>query len=165
MCACVEILNPLLIPDGRVEKCLITKCTMKKVIPGLHDGERSDRTQCLRPVDDVSVLLPTSLVATSAVRDEYSSASSMKHFKCINVKISLPGTPFANAKLLKLFLTGVRMLEEHLAASLGDLRGVRTGEKVDDRDPLVGDAISISYHSPSWTPGYTHCVIGSRHSC
>ena len=73
------------------------------------------------------------MVAISAVRDAYSSASSMKRFKCINVKTSLPGTPsFANAKLLKLFLTGVRMLEEHLAASLGDLRGVRTGEKVDD---------------------------------
>ena len=77
----------------------------------------------------VSVLLLTSVVATSAVRDAY---SSMKRFKCINVKTSLPGTPFANAKLLKLFLTGVRMLEEHLAASLGDLRGVRTGEKVDN---------------------------------
>ena len=78
----------------------------------------------------VSVLLLTSVVATSAVRDAY---SSMKRFKCINVKTSLPGTPsFANAKLLKLFLTGVRMLEEHLAASLGDLRGVRTGKKVDN---------------------------------
>ena len=66
-----------------------------------------------------SVLLPTSVVATSAVRYTYSSASVMKRFKCINVKTSLPGTPsFANAKLLKLFLTGVRMLEEHLAASM-----------------------------------------------
>ena len=87
---------------------------------------RSDRAQCLRAVDDVSVLLPTSVVATSAVRDAYSSASSMKRFKCINVKTSLPGTPsFASTKVLKLFLNGVRMLEEYLAASLGDLRGVR----------------------------------------
>lgn len=36
------------------------------------------------------------------------------------------------------------MLEEHLAASLEDLCGVMTGEKVDDRDPLVGEAISLS---------------------
>ena len=105
---------------------------------------RSDCAQCLCPVDNVGVLLPTSVVATSAIRDAYFSASSMKCFKCINVKTSLPGTPsFANAKLLKLLLTGVRMLEKHLAASLGDLRGEWTGEKVDDRDQLVGDAISL----------------------
>ena len=41
---------------------------------------------------------------------------------------------FANTKLLKLFLTGVRMLEERLVASLGDLHGVRIGEKLDDKD-------------------------------
>ena len=34
------------------------------------------------------------------------------------------------------------MLEERLAASLGDLRGVRAGEKLDDKEVrLVGDAI------------------------
>ena len=63
------------------------------------------------------------------------SVSLMKHFKCSNVKMSPHDTPsFANTKLLKLFLTGVRMLEERLVASLGDLHGVRIGEKLDDKD-------------------------------
>ena len=84
-------------------------------------------------------------VATSAVRDACSSASSMKCFKRSNVKPSPTATPsFAKAKLLKVFLTDVRMLEECLAASLGDLRGVRAGEKLDDKEVrLVGDAISL----------------------
>ena len=66
--------------------------------------------------------LPTSAVATSAVRDAYSSASFMKCFKRSNVKTSPTATP-SFAKAFKLFLTGVRMLEERLAASLGDLHG------------------------------------------
>ena len=62
-------------------------------------------------------------VATSAVRDACSSASFMKCFKRSNVKTSSTATPsFVKAKLLKVFLTGVGMLEERLAASLGDLR-------------------------------------------
>ena len=89
---------------------------------------------------------PTSpAVATSAVRDACSSSSSMKCFKRSNVKTSPTATPsFAKAKLLKVFLTGVRMLEERLAAGLGDLREVRVGEKLDDKEVrLVGDAISL----------------------
>ena len=39
------------------------------------------------------------------------------------------------------------MLEEHLAAGLGDFRGVRAGEKLDDKEvrlvAVVGDAISL----------------------
>ena len=36
------------------------------------------------------------------------------------------------------------MLEERLAASLGDFCGVRAGEKLDDKEVrLVGDAISL----------------------
>ena len=59
----------------------------------------------------------------------------MKCFKWSNVKTSLTATPSsAKAKLLKVFLTGVRMLEEHLAASLRDLWGVRAGEKVDGKE-------------------------------
>ena len=83
-------------------------------------------------------------MATSAVRDACSS-SSMKCFKRSNVKTSPTATPsFAKAKLLKVFLTGVRMLKERLVASLGDLRGVRAGEKLDDKEVrLVGDAISL----------------------
>ena len=65
-------------------------------------------------------------VTTSAVRDACSSAPSMKCFKRSNVKTSPTATPsFAKAKLLKVFLMRVRMLEERLVASLGDLRGVR----------------------------------------
>ena len=81
------------------------------------------------------VLLPISVVATSAVKDVYSSASLMKCFKWSNVKTSLTATPsFAKAKLLKVFLMGVRMLEECLAASLGDLCGLRAGKKLDDKE-------------------------------
>ena len=69
----------------------------------------------------------------------------MKCFKRSDVKTSLTATPsFVKAKLLEVFLKGVRMLEERLAASLGDLRGVRAGEKLDDKDVrLVVDAISL----------------------
>ena len=85
------------------------------------------------------------MVATSAVRDACSSASSMKCFKRSNVKTSPTATPsFVKAKLLEVFLTGVRMLEERMAASLGELRGVRAGKKLDDNDvQLIGDAISL----------------------
>ena len=89
-------------------------------------------------------LLPTSVVATSAVRDAYSSASLMKCFKWSNVKTSPTTTPsFAKAKLLKVFLTGVRILEERLATSLvGDLHVVRASEKLDDKEVrLVRDGI------------------------
>ena len=84
-------------------------------------------------------------MATSAVRDACSSSSSMKFFKRSNVKTSPTATPsFAKAKLLKVFPTGVRRLEKRLAASLGDLCGVRAGEKLDDKEVrLVGDAISL----------------------
>ena len=57
---------------------------------------------------------------------------------------------FAKAKLLEVFLTGVRMLEKCLVASLGDLRGVREGEKLDDKEVrLVADAISLGKRDQS----------------
>ena len=44
------------------------------------------------------------------------------------------------------------MLEERLAASLGDLRGVRAGEKLDDKEVrLVGDAISLGKRVWVWS--------------
>ena len=84
-------------------------------------------------------LLPTSTVVTSVVRNAYFSASSIKCFKRSNLKTLPTATPsFDKANC---FLTGVRMLEERLAASLGALCGVRAGEKLDDKEVrLVGDA-------------------------
>ena len=83
-------------------------------------------------------------MATSAVRDACSSASSMKCFKRSNVKTSPTATPsFAKAKLLKVFLTRVRMLEERLAASLGDIRGVRAGESSTTRK---FDSLETPFH-------------------
>ena len=69
----------------------------------------------------------------------------MKCFKWSNVKHHHATTPsFANPKLLKVFLMGVRMLEECLVASLEDLRGVRASEKLYDKEVrLIGDAISL----------------------
>ena len=82
-------------------------------------------------------------MATSAVMGAYSSSSSMKRFKCINVKTSLPGTPFANAKLLKLFLT--------VSQNVGTTPGGQSGRSLWSKDGRKGQRHSLetSFHSLS----------------
>ena len=76
------------------------------------------------PINGVQRVELPPAVATSAVRDACSSASSMKCFKRSNVKTSPTATPsFAKAKLLKVFLTGVRRRSQNVGRTLGGQSG------------------------------------------